>query len=193
MKNITGWLAIISMAGVLFSPSLLSAGLSGLATHEGVEPNGKLSPPQVVNQTQAIIGTYGGLASTPNLNGEPESVFLVILKQGYMVPIAADGEIATVGQLYYSEENCNGREFVARAKENYLLQPMGGILYKSPATLEVKYIAKFQEKEEHAVASGFFYKTGSPPLCKNQHQSVTVFPTNSNESQVTGFVSPQQK
>lgn len=143
--------------------------------------------PVIRNNAQDELGLYGGISSAYALNGKLESVVLLILPTGYVVPLLDGGLVATYPVAYFESNNCQGNEYLPASLSGSVLLPFGGLVYRSLATSKIRFIPKYQAKKIVKVRSKLGFDRDSAVVCERVDVQLQLFSTVKNSIESSGF------
>ena len=175
----------IVMALSCCSTLVHASGLAEIFQQKQVQPSDSQWP-VVVNGSNEILGKYGGISSAYNQVGAQESAILVILKSGYIVPVLGDGEIATFPLVYFSGENCEGREYYPVSAPLSGALPVRGMIYRSVLSKTLVYIPRHEESSEILAGSRLILDQNGNTECEKTSDSLRALAATTNSPEITG-------
>jgi hypothetical protein len=142
---------------------------------------------QVVNVYGDTLGVFGGLAPATNAKGEVASAVTVITPTGYLAQLSRKGDLGVFPVLYFSAAGCADNEYVSAASVNESIAAMGGMLYRSLASGQVRYIAKHAQTQATDVKSRMYFDADNKLQCEHLNETLPVLATAENDADQTEF------
>ncbi len=143
--------------------------------------------PQVFDSRGELVGLYGGLLPVTNTRGETVNAIAVITRTGYVLPMTPQGEIGLFRSTYFSDKACNGDEFLSPAADSRGSAPLAGMIYRSPATTEIRYIPQYTPAIATDVKSRMYFDEQNILKCEAMEIVIRVLQSDVNDPAITGF------
>ena len=179
----------VGLAIVLWNYSALasSSGLADIFQQKHVSYT-DIQWPVVKNGSNEILGIFGGISPAHNQDGGQESATLAILESGYIIPILENGSIATFPVVYFTEEECEGREYypVSGPLPVPGLLPVRGLIYSSLVSKSLVYISRHEESVEILAGSRLSMNENGNIECVKLSNRLRVLEAIRNSTEITG-------
>ncbi|HEY9199556.1 MAG TPA: LNR domain-containing protein [Gammaproteobacteria bacterium] len=143
--------------------------------------------PVLRNQSQSVLGLYGGIVTVHTLSGQSESAILLILPTGYAAPVLSNGNLATFPVLYFEQPKCAGREYLSPTGDHPGLLPLPGIVYRSPASGQPVYVPQGRQPASLQVKSRLTLNVQQGIRCESFEQTLPLLAAEPNAPAVTGM------
>lgn len=150
-----------------------------------------IEAPQIFNNRGDLVGLYGGLVPVTNVQGETVNAIAVITRTGFVLPMTPQGDIGLFRSAYFADENCNGDEFLSPVADRWGSAPLAGLIYRSLATAEIRYIPQYSVAVTIDIKSHMSFDDQNILKCEAFDNVIAVLRSDENEPAITGYKQTQ--
>jgi hypothetical protein len=156
---------------------------AGTAADEKV----RIEAPQVFDARGEFVGLYGGLVPVTSIQGETVNAIAVVTRKGYLLPMTPQGEVGLFRSAYFADEACGGDEYLSPVADLWGSAPLAGLIYRSLATAQIRYIPQYSAAVPIEVKSRMYFDDQNVLKCEALDTVVRVLQSDENDPAITGY------